>query len=233
MTAKFALALVATTMFVAPALAADAVNSAAPTAPANSASTPKTPAASTPVASAPAASTNTAGKPAADTATKDKKAEVVHRHARHMMMAHNHKSVVKTATVTRSVKVVKSNQSAWPFGPFTWTAPGKAARTMKVAHHHAHHIMVAHSGKPSGEGKTVLSAKPAKIEAKPETKTELKTIAQAPAGGASTSDVKVIKADKDLKNGRKSSKDYIDTTRGQAAPSTPAGTTNKDTGKVN
>lgn len=235
MTAKFAVALIATTMFVAPALAADAANPAVPSAPA-------TPAASTPVASTPAASANTASKPVADTATKSKKAEVVHRRSRHVMVAHNHKGAVKTVTVTRSVKVAKSNQSAWPFGPFTWTAPGKSEhrmseRTIKVVHHHAHHIMVAHGGKPSGEAKTVQDGKPVKTDAKPATKTELKAIAQSPAADTKKSDVKVIKADKGLKNGGKPGKTSTDTTQGQAAPGAgaPAGATNngKDAGKVN
>jgi hypothetical protein len=237
MTAKLAVALIATTMFVAPALAADNANSAAPAAPANSATAPASPAASTP-----AKSTNTAGKPAAAADTKSRTAEVVHRHARHTMLAHNGKNHMKTATVTRTVKVTKSNQSAWPFGPFTWTAPSKSEHSVKVVHHHVHHTMVAHGGKPSGEAKTVQGEKPVK--------TEVKRIAQAPAASASPpasttaksdagkadtskTDVKVIKANKDLKNGGKPGKP--DATQGQAAPGAgaPAGTSNKDNSKTN
>jgi hypothetical protein len=208
MTAKFAVALVATTMLVAPALAADAVSTTSPTSPATA-----------------AAPTSTVAKPVADNASKGK-VTVVHRSHR-TMVAHNRKGDVKTVKVTRSVKIVKSAPQAWPFGPFTWPT-GNTGTSVRVVHHHAHHTMLAHHGKT-----TVKTA----------VKTEIKSVAAAPASttvpaakaDTSKADVKVIKADKDLKNGAKPGKPVADTTTGQAAQGTaaPAGKTSKDNSKVN
>ena len=235
MTSKFAVALIATTMFVAPALAADAVNSNAATGAANT-TAPATPApqsvskpASSSASNTTTSATAAAGKQAAETTNKGKKIATAHHRVHRTMTAHNDKSRAKTVSVTRSVKVVKSAPQAWPFGPLTWTAPEKTASTVKVVHHHPHHVTLAHNGKPTKAVKT-------------EAKTVGTAPVNAPAAAASTAgktdgnkaDVKVIKADKDLKNGVKPGKDSK-TTTGQSVQgaSAPTGKTNKDSGKVN
>jgi hypothetical protein len=213
MTAKFAVALIATTMFVAPALAADAVNSAAGgNAAAPTATVPAKPAA---VSSTPA-STNTSSKTATDNGAKGSQRKVERRHVHRTMTAHHGKTYVKTVKVTRAVKVVKSNPAsnqAWPFGPFVWGSPEKTSTGVKVVHHHAHHMMVAHRGKPSGEVKS--AAKPGNAE--------IKTVGTAPAAAPvapaasavgktneSKPDAKVIKAEKDLKTGATAGKSNKD-----------------------
>jgi hypothetical protein len=211
MTAKFAVALVATTMLVAPALAADAVSTTSPTSPATA-----------------AAPTSAVAKPVADSASKGK-VEVVHRSHR-TMVAHNRKGDVKTVKVTRSVRIAKSAPQTWPFGPFTWPT-GNTGTSVKVVHHHAHHTMLAHNGKT-----TVKTAeKPVKTEVKSVGAAPASTTVPAAKADTSKADVKVIKADKDLKNGAKPGKPVADTTTGQAAQGTAAPTTKtgKDNSKVN
>jgi hypothetical protein len=118
---KFAVALIATTMLVAPALAADAVKPAAP-----------------------AAAATTAAP--ADTLAP--------------------KTEAKTST-----------------------------KTVKVAHHHAHHVTVAKNGKPVTPVKT---AKP--VEAPPTSTATAAATSATPAGATAVKpDVKVIKASKEPK----------------------------------
>jgi hypothetical protein len=150
---KFAVALIATTMLVAPALAADAVKS--------------TPAAT----SAPIAT------PAAPTVAKtDKditKTKVAHRHSgRHLAMVKHgkhdvkiarHSSHIKTAKVSKPVKTVTATPAAstWTLFPATVTKTDKPLK--KVAHRHsAHHTMIAKNGKHVSHVKTAKVSKPVK-----------------------------------------------------------------------
>src|SRR5580700_7805714 len=91
---KFAVALIATTMLVAPALAADAVKSS-PTAPVTAATTTAAPAA-------------TAGSKDATKTEHRKTIKVAHRNGHHLMVAKSRQpaSHVKTAKVTKPVKTV-------------------------------------------------------------------------------------------------------------------------------
>ena len=190
---KFAVALIATTMLVAPALAADAVKST-PAAPVAAATTT----AVTPVS-------KDATKTVTKTATKTehrKTIKVAHRHGHYLMVAHNgkHSSHVKTAKVTKPVKTVMARPAASPVTLFPWTAPKtepvKTAhaktehhKTIKVAQRHVHPPMVAQNHKPASHVKTAKVTKPA-----------VKTVTATPAAAiASKPAVKVIKADRDIK----------------------------------
>jgi hypothetical protein len=181
---KFAVALIATTMLVAPALAADAVKSS-PTAPVTAATT----------TAAPAATAAPAVTPGSKDATKTehrKTIKVAHRNGHHLMVAKSHQpaSHVKTAKVTKPVKTVMARPAASPVTLFPWTAPKtEQVKTVhaktKVAHRQVHHLMVAQNHKPS-------HVKTAKV-----TKPAIETVTTTTA--ASKPAVKVIKADRDMK----------------------------------
>jgi hypothetical protein len=147
---KFAFALIATTMLVAPALAADAVKST-PAAPVAAAST----AAVTPVA-------KDTAKTAVKTSTKHltKTAIKTDKHLKTVKVAHRHPLHVKTAKVSKPVKTVTAAPA--PTTWFPWTQPvtvNKPVKTFKVAHHHAHHMVVA---KHTTHVKTAKVSKPVK-----------------------------------------------------------------------
>jgi hypothetical protein len=185
---KFAIALIATTMLVAPALAADAgkstqgapVAAAITTAPASKHVT-KT-----------VSKTKTATKRVAKTEKHGKTFKVAHRHAHHMTVAKNgHSGHVKTAKVSKPVKIVTATPAPAPMTWFAWpaiktdTKAGTHLKTVKVAHHHAHHMTVAKNGH-SSHVKTAKVSKPA-------------TTAAPIAATAAKPAVKVIKANKDIK----------------------------------
>ena len=143
---KFAVALIATTMLVAPALAADAVKS-----------TPASPV---------AASTTTA--PITTSAPSTKTLKAAHRYqVRHVAFAKTgkHPSHVKTAKVS---KPVKSTATAATPVASTWTlfpapATDKSVKTIKVSHRHVmHDRTVAKNFKPKSHVKTAKVAKPVK-----------------------------------------------------------------------
>jgi hypothetical protein len=147
---KFAVALIATTMLVAPAFAADAVKSTS-AAPVAAASTP---------AVTPAAKVTT--KTAIKTSTKHltKTAIKTDKHLKTFKVAHRHPLHVKIAKVSKPVKTVTAAPA--PTTWFPWTQPGtvvKPVKTFKVAHHHAHHMVVA---KHVTHVKTVKLSKPVK-----------------------------------------------------------------------
>ena len=78
--------------------------------------------------------------------------KVAHRHPlHHMTFAKNgkHPGHVKTAKVSKPVKTVTAAPA--PTTWFPWTQPitvNKPVKTFKVAHHHAHHMMVAKHADP-------------------------------------------------------------------------------------
>jgi len=190
---KFAVALIATTMLVAPALAADAVKSS-PTAPVTAATTTTAAPAAT-AAPAVTPGSKDATKTLTKTATKTehrKTIKVAHRNGHHLMVAKSHQpaSHVKTAKVTKPVKTVMARPAASPVTLFPWTAPKtEQVKTVhaktKVAHRQVHHLMVAQNHKPS-------HVKTAKV-----TKPAIETVTTTTA--ASKPAVKVIKADRDIK----------------------------------
>jgi hypothetical protein len=201
---KFAVALIATTMLVAPALAADAVKSS-PMAPVTAATT---------TAAAPAATAAPAVTPASKDATKTviktatktehrKTIKVAHRNGHHLMVAKSHQpaSHAKTVKVSKPVKTVMARPAASPVTLFPWTAPKTEPvktvhaktehhKTVKVAHRQVHHLMVAQNHKPS-------HVKSAKVT-KPAIKTATSAVSTA-TPAASKPAVKVIKADRDIK----------------------------------
>src|SRR5258708_1269930 len=144
---KFAVALIATTMLVAPALAADAVKST-PAAPAAAATT------SAPVDASKShakADTKAGVKSDAKTVTKtDVKTDTK------SVTGTAPKSVTKTDKEVKTIKVAHSHhvrhmtfakaKVSKPAAPamtwFQWTAP-KTEKHVKVAHHHVHHMIVA------------------------------------------------------------------------------------------
>jgi hypothetical protein len=164
---KFAVALIATTMLVAPALAADAVKA--------------TPAA-TATTSAPTAI------PAAATVIKTdkeiKKTKVAHRHVgRHLaMLKHGkHSGNVKTARHASHVKTAKASQpvkaatatTGFTTGfattpavstaskPVVKTIKANSPKKIKVAHrHNGHHAIMAKNGKHVSHVKTAKVSKP-------------------------------------------------------------------------
>jgi hypothetical protein len=196
---KFAIALIATTMLVAPALAADAVKST-PAAPVAAATTTTAPA----VTPASKDATKNVAKTITKTATKTehrKTIKVAHRHVHHLMVAKSHTSAshVKTAKVTKPVKTVMARPAASPVTLFPWTAPKtehvktEHHKTIKVAHRHVHHLMVAKNHTPASHMKTAKVTKPA-----------VKTVNATPAVSTATPAaakpaVKVIKADRVIK----------------------------------
>src|SRR5882672_2818215 len=109
---KFAVALIATTMLVAPALAADAVKStpAVPVAAATTAAPTVTPAPET--------------KAVTKTVTKTETVKVAHRHhVGHLAFAKNgkHSSHVKTAKISKPVKSATATPAAPTMMWFPWT----------------------------------------------------------------------------------------------------------------
>jgi hypothetical protein len=152
---KFAVALIATTMLVAPALAADAVKSTT----------------AAPVAAATTTTTTTAAAPAVASASKDtsktehrKAIKIAHRHVHHLMVAKTHApaSHVKTANVTKpAIKTATATPAVLTATP----AASKPAvnvikadhviKKIKVANHHGHHLTVAKNRKPARPVKTV------------------------------------------------------------------------------
>jgi len=215
---KFAVALIATTMLVAPALAADAAKptSAAPaattTAPADT-SAPKSDVkvdskgdtksgiktdAKTVTKSDVKADAKSDTKTVTESATKtgkELKTKVAHsHHVRHMTYAKNgvRAGHVKTAKMSKPAAPVMT----W----FQWGAPTTAVKsekhvkTLKVAHH-VHHTTFAKNHKPASHVQTAKVSKP--VDA---VTTAPVTSSPAPAA-ASTSkpDVKVIKAGKEPK----------------------------------
>jgi hypothetical protein len=199
---KFAIALIATTMLVAPALAADA---AKPT-PATPAATTTAPAdASTPKSDAKAdAKTVTKSDVKADTksvtetatkTSKELKTKVAHsHHVRHMTYA-------KNGVRAGHVKSAKMSKPAAPVMTwFQWGAPttavksDKHVKTLKVAHH-VHHTTFAKNHKPASHVQTAKASKP--VDA---VTTAPVTSSPAPvAASPSKPDVKVIKAGKEPK----------------------------------
>jgi hypothetical protein len=190
---KFAVALIATTMLVAPALAADAVKSN-PTAPV----TATTPA---PAATAPA----TPGSKDATKTEHRKTIKVAHRNGHHLMVAKIHQpaSHVKTVKVTKPVETVMARPAASPVTLFPWSAPKTEQvktvhaktehhKSVKVAHRQVHHLMVAQNHKPASHVKTAKATKPA-------VKTVTATPAISTATPAAKPAVKVIKAGRDIK----------------------------------
>jgi hypothetical protein len=183
---KFAIALIATTMLVAPALAADAVKS--------------TPAA--PVAAASTAAPTVTSDPKTDTKTVTKTDKnlktfkVSHRHpVRHMTVAKNfkHSSHVKTVKMSKPVKTVTATPAASPMW-FSWTAP-KTEKHLKVAHHHAHHMTFAKNDKHVSHVKTAKIAKPVTAVTAAPAASTLTPVASTVSKPA----VKTIKASKDVK----------------------------------
>jgi hypothetical protein len=211
---KFAVALIATTMLVAPALAADAAKptpaapAATTTAPADT-SAPKSDAkadtksgiktdAKTVTKSDVKAETKSDAKTVTETATKtgkELKTKVAHsQHVRHMTYAKNgvRAGHVRTAKMSKPAAPVMT----W----FQWGAPTTAVKaekhvkTLKVAHH-VHHTTFAKNRKPASHVQTAKVSKPVDAVA-----TAPVTSSTTPAA-ASTSkpDVKVIKAVKEPK----------------------------------
>jgi hypothetical protein len=161
---KFAVALIATTMLVAPALAADAVKS--------------TPAAPVAAASTAAPTVTPARKDVSKAVTKTDKhlktVKVAHRHAHHTTFAKNgkHPSHVKTAKVTKPVNAVTAAPAASTPTPVASTASQPAVKTIKagtdlnkvkaVHHHTVRHLTTAKNGKHSVHVKTAKVSKPVK-----------------------------------------------------------------------
>jgi hypothetical protein len=160
--------LIATTMLVAPALAADAVKStpAAPVAAATTAAPTATPAPSTVTKTVTKAETKPAIKPAIKTETKTdqhlKTFKVAHHHhAHHMTFAKNgkHMGHVKSTKVSEPVKAVTAAPAASTLTPVASTVSkpvvktikaGKDVKKIKVAHHHnGRHLSIAKNGQHS------------------------------------------------------------------------------------
>jgi hypothetical protein len=183
---RFAVALIATTMLVAPALAADAVKS--------------TPAAPVAAATTAAPTVTSAPKDVSKTDKHLKTIKVAHRHpVRHMTFAKNgkHPSHVMAANVSKPVKTVKATPAASPATWFPWTVTktDQHPKTLRVAHHHAPHLMVAKKGKHATHVKTAEVTTPIKaVTAAPAVSTSTPVVS-TPAKPA----VKVIKAGKNLK----------------------------------
>jgi hypothetical protein len=117
---KFAVALIATTMLVAPALAADAVKSTPAPVAATTAAPAVTPAPKTEIKTA----TKHATKHLAKTDKHLKTIKVAHRHSvHHMTFAKNgkHPSHLASAKVSKPVKAVKAAPAASPTTWFPWT----------------------------------------------------------------------------------------------------------------
>jgi hypothetical protein len=152
---KFALALIATTMLMAPALAADAVKS--------------TPA-------APVAAATTTAAPAVTPASKDasktehrKTIKIAHRHAHHLMVAKTHgpashlkiakvtKPAIKTATETPAVSTATPAASKPAVNVIK---ADHVVKKIKVANHHGHHLTVAKNHKPARPVKAVNASNP-------------------------------------------------------------------------
>jgi hypothetical protein len=214
---KFAVALIATTMLVAPALAADAAKptpaapAATTTAPADT-SAPKSDVkadaksgiktdAKAVTKSDVKADTKSDVKADAKTVTesatktgKELKTKVAYsHHVRHMAYA-------KSGVRAGHVKTAKMSKPAAPVMTwFQWGAPTTAVksekhvRTLKVAHH-VHHTTFAKNRKPASHVQTAKVSKPVDaVSTAPVTST-------APAGAStSKADVKVIKAGKEPK----------------------------------
>jgi hypothetical protein len=152
---KFAVALIATTMLVAPALAADAVKS--------------TPA-------APVAAATTTAAPAVTPASKDasktehrKTIKIAHRHVHHLMVAENRTpaSHVKSAKVTQpAIKTVTATPAVSTATPAASKPAVKVIKAdhvikkIKVANRHGHHLTVAKNHKPARPVKTVNVSNP-------------------------------------------------------------------------
>ena len=203
---KFAVALTATTMLVAPALAADAVKST-PAAPAAAATTAAPVDASAPKSDA-KADTKAGIKSDAKTATKTDAKSVTETAP---------KSVAKTDKEVKTIKVAHSHhvrhmtfakaKVSKPAAPamtwFQWTAPKteKHGKTLKVAHHHVHHMTYAKNGKP------VIHVNTAKVTKPVDAVTTAPAASTAtPAATASKPDVKVIKA---IKTGKELKKSHV------------------------
>jgi hypothetical protein len=183
---KFAVALIATTMLVAPALAGEAVKS-----------TPATPAAATTPVATPAASTET--RPDTKIVKKVKKTKVAHRHiARHIAMAKHGKHLTKIAEHTSHVKTAKVAKPAAPSTATASTPSGttptatiktdtagntqtikadKPVKKTKVSNrHNGHKLAMARHGKVKtakhlGKVKTAKVSKPVKSAAATQAKT--------------------------------------------------------------
>jgi hypothetical protein len=155
---KFAVALIATTMLVAPALAADAVKPtpAAPVAASTTAAPTATP--------APQAKTTSATKTDIKTDKHLKTLEVAHHRTHHMTFAKNGKSVshVKIAKVSKPATFVTTTPSTMMWFPWTATKTDQHLKTFKIAHHHAHHVTFAKNGKPVSHVKIAKVSKPVK-----------------------------------------------------------------------
>ena len=185
---KFAVALIATTMLVAPALAADAVKPtpAAPVAAVTTATPTVTPAPQTKTV------TTSATKTDIKTDKHLKTLKVAHHRAHQMTFAENGKHVghVKTAKVSKPVKFVTATPSTMMWFPWTVTKTDQHLKTFKVAHHHAHHMTFAKNDKPAIHVKTAKVSKPVKaVIVAPATS----SVTPA-ASGVSNPAVKIIKA---------------------------------------
>jgi hypothetical protein len=149
---KFALALIATTMLVAPAFA-DAVKP-------------------TPAAPATTAASTVAPKAVTKTDKHLKSFKVAHHHMRHLTVAKNGKHTVhvKTAKVSKPVATVTAAPTVSTAVSAASTAPavkvikaGKDTKKVKVAHrHNVRHLAIAGNGKHSSHVKTVKVSKPVK-----------------------------------------------------------------------
>jgi hypothetical protein len=215
---KFAVALIATTMLVAPALAADAVKPTQP-APAAAATTVAPADASAPKSDAKAdskagAKTVTKSdaksdvksdtKSVTESATKtgkELKRKVAHSHHAHQMThakSGGHASHVRTAKMSKPAAPVMT----W----FQWTVPAtkteKHVKTFKVAHHHMHHVTFARNGKPASHVETAKVTKPVDAVAT----TPAASTSTPAAANASKPDVKVIKA---IKSGKELKKSHV------------------------
>jgi hypothetical protein len=195
---KFGVALIATTMLVAPALAADAVK---PT-PAAPAATTRAPADTSAPKSDVKADTKSDTRSDAKTVTetaiktgKELKTKVAHsHHMRHTTYAKNgvRAGHVKTAKVAKPAAPVMT----W----FGWGAPTTAVKsekhvkTLKVAHH-VHHVTFAKNHKPASHVQAAKVSKPVDAAA-----TAPVPSSASPAGANTAKpDVKVIKAGKEPK----------------------------------
>ena len=165
---KFAVALIATTMLVAPALAADKATST-PAAPVAAATSPA-------VTSAPATASKT---------KTHKTMKVAHRHSVHHMFAKNHSGHVKTAKVskpvapTTTVGAATTPASTTPAAGVSGTPTpaaatvskpavktvkaGAGSKKIKIAHHHNGHKLAATKTFKHGSLKHGSHVKTAKV----------------------------------------------------------------------
>jgi hypothetical protein len=142
---KIAVALIATSMFAAPALAADAVKTTSPAA-------VQTNAASKPAVKATEAVKTVKTVKAVKTATRYHRHRLHYRHHYASQNRRHMSPVAKVATSKPLMAAVPATNA---------TATGKVA-VRSHRHHYRHHISTTGQGKQTGEAATVKSASPVK-----------------------------------------------------------------------